>query len=108
MAGTYVISPKASRRLDLAKLWFSFMVVFIHSNQEGVNMAGGSVAFETPGWLELLKRLGSDIIPRCAVPGFFLIAGVLLFRKDFSWMRSPVQIWLAAPTERPANRLGVF
>ena len=85
MADTYVISPKASRRLNLAKLWFAFMVVFIHSNQEGVNMAGGSVVFETPGWLELIKRLGSDIIPRCAVPGFFLIAGVLLFRKDFSW-----------------------
>lgn len=81
----YVISPKASRRLNLAKLWFSFMVVFIHANQEGVNMAGESIAFVTPGWLVLLKRLGSDIIPRCAVPGFFLIAGVLLFRKDFSW-----------------------
>ena len=52
MADTYVISPKASQRLNLAKLWFAFMVVFIHSNQEGVNMAGGSVVFETPGWLE--------------------------------------------------------
>ena len=61
------------------------MVVFIHSNQEGVNLAGGSIVFETPAWLELIKRLGSDIIPRCAVPGFFLISGVLLFRKAFSW-----------------------
>ena len=76
----YVISPRASQRLNLAKLWFAFMVVFIHSCQDGVNMAGGSVAFETPRWLEMLKLLGSDIIPRCAVPGFFLIAGVLLFR----------------------------
>lgn len=48
-------------------------------------MAGGSVAFETPRWLEMLKLLGSDIIPRCAVPGFFLIAGVLLFWKPFTW-----------------------
>ena len=81
----YVISPRASQRLNLAKLWFAFMVVFIHSCQDGVNMAGGSVAFETPRWLEMLKLLGSDIIPRCAVPGFFLIAGVLLFRKPFTW-----------------------
>lgn len=83
--GTYTISLRASQRLNLAKLWFAFMVVFIHSNQEGVNLAGGSIVFETPAWLELIKRLGSDIIPRCAVPGFFLISGVLLFRKRFSW-----------------------
>jgi len=83
--GTYTISPRASQRLDLAKLWFSFMVVFIHANQEGVNLVGGNIVFETPAWLALIKRLGSDIIPRCAVPGFFLIAGVLLFRKPFSW-----------------------
>ena len=85
MKDSYVISPRASQRLDLAKLWFAFMVVFIHSCQEGVNMAGGSVAFETPRWLETLKLLGSEVIPRCAVPGFFLIAGVLLFRKPFTW-----------------------
>lgn len=81
----YVISPRASQRLNLSKLWFAFMVVFIHSYQDGVNMAGGSVTFETPRWLEMLKFLGSEVIPRCAVPGFFLIAGVLLFRKPFTW-----------------------
>ena len=43
------------------------------------------MAFETPRWLEMLKLLGSEVIPRCAVPGFFLIAGVLLFRKPFTW-----------------------
>lgn len=85
MVDSYVISPRASQRLDLAKLWFAFLVVFIHASQDGVNMAGGSVVFETPGWLELLKKLCSDTIPRCAVPGFFLIAGVLLFRKPFGW-----------------------
>ena len=83
--GTYTISPRSSQRLNLAKFWFAMMVVFIHSNQEGVNLAGGSIVFETPVWLELIKRLGSEIIPRCAVPGFFLISGVLLFRKKFSW-----------------------
>ena len=91
---TYSISKRDSERLDFARILFALMVVYIHSSQGGVNLAGGSVAFDTPQWLTMVKSFFSDVLPRCAVPGFFLISGVLLFRKPFSWRENMEKKWI--------------
>lgn len=81
----YQITSTDSKRINVLKVWFTFMVVFIHSYSEGVNLSTGSVGFETPYWLEILKYTISQCISRCAVPGFFLISAILLYRKPFLW-----------------------
>lgn len=58
------------------------MVVFIHAYATFSSVA---VESDTPVWLENTKFIVSEIISRCAVPGFFLISAMLLYRKNWSW-----------------------
>ena len=41
--------------------------------------------FDIPAWLSAFKYFVSDVISRCAVPGFFFMAAMFLYRKPFSW-----------------------
>ena len=78
----YKITDEESKKISIVKVWFTIMVVFIHSNNK-LNFASGN--FDTPAWLEVLKYFISECISRCAVPGFFLISAILLYKKSFKW-----------------------
>ena len=40
---------------------------------------------EVPQWLWMIKYIISNVISIVAVPGFFIIASILLYRKPFGW-----------------------
>lgn len=82
----YSITRSDSQRLDIAKVWFTIMVVFIHSFSMDVDFEGSSVVADVPLWLDTIKYVISLSISRCAVPAFFIISSILLFRKEFSWL----------------------
>lgn len=81
----YVISGEESERIRILKIWFTVMVVFIHSYTEEVHFTEGTLVLNVPVWLDWMKYLLSQVVARCAVPGFFLLSGILLYRKGFTW-----------------------
>ena len=81
----YIISPEESERIQILKIWFTIMVIFIHSYTEEVHFVGGNLALQVPLWLDGIKYLISRIISCCAVPGYFFISAVLLYKKEFTW-----------------------
>ena len=85
MQPEFHISEEQSKRLDILKLLMAVFVVYIHSNLPNVIFSTGTVTLAAPRWFELLKYSVSELISRCAVPCFYLIASVLLYRKDFTW-----------------------
>lgn len=76
----YIISSLESQRIQILKVWLTIMVLFIHIYS---NSYSNYVAiFRFPLWFEYII---SQVICRCAVPGYFFISGILLYRKDFKW-----------------------
>lgn len=61
------------------------MVVFIHSYSEEFVYQGNEVILATAPWVDWMKYIISKIISDCAVPGYFFLSGMLLFRKDVRW-----------------------
>lgn len=82
---TYFIGADESERMRIIKIWFTVMVVFIHSYTEEVDFTAGTLVLDVPVWLDWLKYILSQVVARCAVPGFFLLSGILLYRRDFTW-----------------------
>lgn len=82
---SYPISREMSQRIDIWKVLLTVMVVFIHAYSDTFHFSSGSVALEVPQWLDTVKYTVSQCVCRCAVPGFFLISSVLLYRKPFRW-----------------------
>ena len=81
----YSITTDESRRIDILKVWLALMVVFIHSYSEGMAFTTGNIQLDVPDWLHIVKYVVSQSISRCAVPAFFTISAVLLYRKEFTW-----------------------
>ena len=81
----YYFSDTFSERVSIYKIWLTIMVVFIHSYSEGINFGSGSIVLDVPAWLETVKFVVSQSISRCAVPAFFMISAIFLYRKDFCW-----------------------
>lgn len=81
----YVIDKKTSERITILKGLLMVFVVLIHAYREEVTFVGGSVQFHTAPWLYWMRYLVSQVIARAAVPAFFLISSVLLYRRDFTW-----------------------
>lgn len=84
----YVITEEESKRIQILKLWLTIMVLFIHSYSETVNFLGTSIELQVPTWLYWTKYVFSGAISGCAVPGFFFIAAILLYRKEFKWIEN--------------------
>ena len=76
------IDSDMSQRLNIMKLIFMIMVVFIHSH------ALPELAFDlsVPKYVDVFKNIVTGGISGAAVPSFFLISGILLFNKDFTWI----------------------
>jgi hypothetical protein len=84
----YLVNDDDKRIIGTLKAVFAVMVVFIHANFSSINMATGSVTFDFPKWFTMAKTILSDAIPKCAVPGFFIMASVLLFKREFDWKKN--------------------
>lgn len=83
---TYAIDARESERISILKLWFCLLVVLIHvSRLGGIHFAEGTVKYSLPLWLNYTEFILSKVIAKCAVPGFFFVSGMLLFRKPFAW-----------------------
>lgn len=85
VAGKYLIDQEESENLTIYKFILTIMVVFIHSYSTEINFASKTVTFNVPIWLETIKYTISQVISRSAVPAFFLISAILLYRKPYSW-----------------------
>lgn len=81
----YFLSEDFSRRVSVYKVWLTVMVLFIHSYTTTVAMNSGTIVLQVPRWLDTLKYVISEGICKCAVPGFFMISAIFLYRKEFSW-----------------------
>lgn len=87
----YHISETLSQRINILKFWLIIMVVFIHSYTTTVNFVSEDVSLAVPQWLEIVKYIISQCISRSAVPAFFMISSILLYRKPFTWKNNLVK-----------------
>ena len=81
----YEISNEESNCIYIVKLLFIILVVFLHSYTQNINFSDGKVLLELPVWFENVRYAISKVIALCAVPGFFLISSMLLYRKEINW-----------------------
>lgn len=81
----YELSIEQSKRIDILKLLFALFVVYIHAGVSDINFSTGAVETVLPKWFTYYSYILSDVLPRCAVPGFFFISSLLLYRKEFGW-----------------------
>lgn len=84
----YIINTEESERIKVLKIWLTIMIIFIHSYTEKVVFTEESVVMQVPIWLYWIKFFVSRIISQCAVPGFFFISAVLLYKKNFTWVEN--------------------
>lgn len=82
---TYNIEKKESNQIKIIKTVLVFMILFIHSNKSEIHFSESNIILEVPVWLEIIKYSISNVICRSAVPLYFVISAILLYRKDFSW-----------------------
>ncbi|MDO5331668.1 MAG: acyltransferase family protein [Bacillota bacterium] len=81
----YKISEGESVRISVLKVLLSVLVVYVHSYATEIKFTSGNVNFIVPEWLATFKYVCSHAIAGCAVPGFFFLAAILLYRKEFFW-----------------------
>ena len=79
---TYTLSKEESDRLSILKYIAIVFVVYIHSYPLELTFAEGEMNLFLPQWLILFREVLSQTISLCAVPLFYLISAVLLFRKQ--------------------------
>lgn len=85
---TYVLTKEESQRLNILKYISIILVVYLHSYATNVNFADGTNALSLPLWLLSLEELISQVIARCAVPMFFLISSILLFKIQRNYKKT--------------------
>lgn len=80
----YNITEQMSKQLSILKIISIIMVVFIHANIT-VHL-NANIYWEESISLDIFKYLISENISRVAVPMFFFISSVLLYKKEFSYI----------------------
>ena len=81
----YNINKNESNCIYIVKLIFIILVVFLHSYSEKLNFSSESIAVNFPVWFESCRYIISKLVASCAVPGFFLISSMLLYRKEYRY-----------------------
>ena len=85
-AREYRVSKDESERIRILKMWFAIMVVMIHAIfLEGIYLEGGTMAEDLPIWLARTQYFIAEVVSTCAVPGFFFLSAMFLYRKEFTW-----------------------
>lgn len=84
----YTISKDMSERISILRFILTIMVIYIHSYGSVSAFSADMTSYESANWLNNTKYIISQIITRAAVPGFFLISSILLYRKPFNWAQN--------------------
>ena len=84
----YEISDEDSQRTSILKLWMAILVVFLHSAVREIHFDGENMTFMFPAWLDYMEFIVEDVIAKIAVPGFFVVSAVFLYRKPFDWQKN--------------------
>lgn len=84
----YNIGEGLSSRISIMRGILTLMVVNIHSINLVVHFQNENVSWGNALWIENIECLFSEVISRVAVPAFFFISALLLYRKDFSWIEN--------------------
>ncbi len=74
----YEISGEESDRINILRTYFSILVVFIHMYNSEISTTGNT-------FFDSIEYVISKAVAGCAVPGFFVISSVLLYKNDFIW-----------------------
>ena len=71
-----------SETIRLLRFPLTVFVVFIHYNMgvRGFSLHGVTYGLDAPEWFRWVTALFSDVLPRTAVPLFYIISGYLFFR----------------------------
>ncbi len=86
----YVITKEESDRIRILKYISIIFVAYIHSYATQVHFSEGTSDFQLPWWLLSFENLISQVVARCAVPIFFLISSILLFKTEKSYKETIV------------------
>lgn len=81
-----VITEEASRRIAIIKVFMIILVVFIHSSTGNVNYTDEIIQRSSPAVFDYLQYLIKECLARVAVPMLFLLSGMLLYRKNFTFL----------------------
>jgi hypothetical protein len=84
----YQLTANDSTSINILKLWLIILVVFTHSVGGSVRFDGGELVFEIPAWLDWIEYAIANVISNCAVPAYFLMSAVLLYKRPFSWIEN--------------------
>ena len=85
MNSNFCLTDEQSKRFNILKALFAIFVVFNHSYSTNINFQSGTLSLNEPIWLSTSKYTISSIIALCSNYGFFLMASILLYRKEFTW-----------------------
>lgn len=71
-----------SETISLLRFPLTVFVVFIHYNMgvRGFSLHGVTYGLDAPEWFRWVTAFFSDVLPRTAVPLFYIISGYLFFR----------------------------
>ena len=71
-----------SETISLLRFPLTMFVVFIHYNMgvRGFSLHGETYGLDAPEWFRWVTAFFSDVLPRTAVPLFYIISGYLFFR----------------------------
>lgn len=84
----YEITADMKKRISIMKFLMIILVVYLHSYTEKINLHTNSAILNRPMWLEMTENMVSHTIGDVAVPAFFLMAAILLYRKKFVWIEN--------------------
>ena len=75
-----------SETISLLRFPLTVFVVFIHYNMgvRGFSLHSVTYGLDAPEWFRWVTAFFSDVLPRTAVPLFYIISGYLFFRGDRS------------------------
>ncbi len=84
----YIISRETSERINIFRLFLTILVIFNHMSASITLFSGEAVSVKLPYWFFIIKYILSQTLGRSAVPAFFLISALLLYRKPFNWQQN--------------------
>lgn len=79
------ISNTNSKRINIVKVVFIYFVIVLHAYGNSVSTSSGDVIYPAGQFAMGLEYFFSRYICQCAVPGFFFISAVLLYRKPHKY-----------------------
>lgn len=82
---TYEIDKQTSDTINIVKFIAIILVCYLHSYKDGLNFNGYTVTFEIPLWFEIIRYSIAKIIGPIAVPSFFFLSALLIYRKNIIW-----------------------